>query len=66
MYNIYDTFTIESLYEEAAFNNHEEKAEQINENDVYVIRTDDNRTALFKITYFEVINGDQIYLTNRI
>lgn len=63
LYNIFDTFTIEDLFNDAAFGGHEQRAPQINENDAYAIRTDDGRTALFKITYFEVINGDQVYLT---
>lgn len=62
-YNIYDTFTIENIFDNANFGGHEERAAQINENDVYVMRTDDGRTAMFKITYFDVINGTDIYLT---
>ena len=63
LYNIYDTFTIESLFDDAAFGSHQQRAAQINENDFYVFRTDDNRTALFKITYFEIINNSEVYLT---
>ncbi|WP_353779461.1 hypothetical protein [Winogradskyella sp. 3972H.M.0a.05] len=63
IYDIYDTFTIEALYENAAFGDNEQKALQIGQNSVFAMRTDDNRTALFKITYYEVINNSEVYLT---
>jgi len=62
-YNIYDTYTIESLYENAAYGSDEEKALGLEENSVFVLKTDDGKTALFEITYFEIINSSEVYLT---
>ena len=60
-YDVYDTFVIEELYENATFGPDEEKLD-IEQYIVFALRTDDGRTALFEITYFEVINNSEVYL----
>ncbi|WP_299276166.1 hypothetical protein [uncultured Psychroserpens sp.] len=61
--NIYDTFEIESLYNNASFNEHQEKMKNIGQDKLYAMKTDDNRIALFKVTYYEVINNSEVYMT---
>lgn len=61
--NIYDTFIVEDLYNEADFGQHQQKAKQIHQGSLISMKTDDDRIALFKIDYFEVINNSEVYLT---
>jgi len=55
--NIYNTYDIEALYNDADFNSHQQRAANIDEGKLFTMQTDNDKIALFKITYFNVENG---------
>ncbi|RKE92282.1 hypothetical protein [Ichthyenterobacterium magnum] len=56
--NIYDTYEIETIYNNASFNTHQQRATQLEQGKLFSMLTDDGKIALFKITYFNVEGGN--------
>ena len=55
--NIYNTFEIDALYNDASFNSHQQRATNLELGKMFSMQTDSDKIALFKITYFSVENG---------
>lgn len=57
-FNIYSTYDIEDLYEDTSFGVNEQRTgTPLVINNVYIIRLDDGKIGLFKITETEFLNG---------